>query len=995
MKTKITTLFADIYWKGALSALLLYMLFAFLPEIECYGQVKISAMPETKEDPAGGWIPVVLSNKNYKYNPGSYVQQRTIESIRGLSPTNLPADYVYYVTDLGKEGFFRYDASDVDKPNDNPPTKASVDDGATVLVTKNNLRFKRIIENNTVNAKWFEMGNDPSALINTLKYRNNAVITYEQAKAIFDKPNSRVTLSIEDFSPPAPKTPQTATWFALQRAINFCLASGNKLYIPAGEYNISKGLLVAPPPGVYTTSFEIGGAVTPYEPDKTNQTMLKFSNKDNFGIGFHRVKGVRVRNLFVKGQNQITGTLYDYFENPDMDWTHGCRNHNMSPHAGFVVDPLFNQGTGAEVDMYPGFQTLYTDSTYDGGSTDVIFDNCRVEQFIVGYCFSPHSFPQNGDNIAVNNSWVNYCKSGIAIGQSQNRSVAVNNLKCWGGVETLFDSQNYGDGSGDFPEVDQLQIAGAVKFLARSSGSINKGLQIRRMHAEMIYSLGSVNTSAEKLGLMIDDSWIHLVGSMTNKSVHPARCAFSGSGLKITNSFFCQYQGANALPITISTPYAVFEKCSFYENGVVGLMPTNVGELDLFQGSTDFKDYKGARVRSHYVAELSSGNFNTSDIFLEGSYLEIDRYSLYSYAYRRYPALSVDSNTIPYFQNFFTFKLGQNVQLSSINESAQEASFILTATSDDYKILRVGDPLYSKDNIPNETGEISTFLLGRVKSKSDATGSVTIEGTAKGINNLTSYPITIRRYKYVMPSFIIGNTTAGTNTVKNCVFESGAFRDYTGYTVQSPYFSRGTYIISANAGTITMSTNATATVNGAEIIGANWNAVEYGTYPDTWWHVCCNQAYKKGDVIYNTDMANYPDVEKWVCTKSGLTGSVFVPEFNTTTMDVSSKFTGNTTIINGQITVSKGRFISNIVVSTDKAISSIRIGTTPSGSDVLAGGSTTSVAANTSKVIAINKYYNRRPSGPGGPDGTTTMTLYVQFTQSSATIANINLLISK
>jgi hypothetical protein len=866
-----------------------------------------------------------------------------------------------------------------------------------VLVTKNNLRFKRIIENNTVNAKWFEMGSDPAAVINTLKYRNNTVITYAQAQAIFDRATaSRATLSQTDF------TTQTATWFALQRAINFCLASGNKLYIPAGQYTVSKGLLVADL-GNYISGFEIQGAATTYN-GSASQTVLNFTNKENFGIGFHRVKGLRVRNLFLKGQDKVNlknndqdpVTLYDYFENPDMDWTHGCRDHVWSPHAGFVVDPFFNQGQGGEAEMYPGFTSFYADPDGSGGSTDVIFDNCRVEQFVVGYCFSPHNAPQNGDNIAVNNSWVNYCKSGISIGQSQNRSVAVNNLKCWGGVETLFDSQRYGDTySADFVEVDQLQIAGGVKFLVRSGGWINKGLQIRRMHAELLYSLGSVNTASHQLGLMIDDSWIHLVGSMPGESVHPARCAFSGSGLKITNSFFGQYQGANALPITISTPYAVFEKCSFYE-GVVGLMPSNVGELDLYQGFTDFRDYKGARFRSHYAAELHTGGFAVYDIFLEGSYLEIDRYYL-SYAYRRYPALLVDSNTKPYFQNFFTFKLDLNVQLSSINTATQEASFTITPTSDDYRILRVGDPLYSKDDIPNETGEISTFLLGRVKSKNDATGSVTIEGAAKGIDLVTSYPITIRRYKYAMPSFILGNTTAGTNTVKNCFGESGVIKDYTGYTLQSPYFPKGTYIASVDgvAGIITMSNNATATINGAEIIGANWNAIEYGTYPDTWPHVCCYQAYKKGDVIYNTDMANYPDVEKWVCTKSGLTGSIFVPEFNTTTMDVSSKFTGNTTIINGQVAVSKGRFISNIVVSTDKAISSIKIGTSPGGSDVLAGGSTTSVAANTTKVIAINKYYNRRPSGPGGPDGTTTMTLYVQFTQSSTTTATINMLISK
>jgi hypothetical protein len=945
---------------------------------ESIAQVKISAMPETKEDPAGGWIPVVLSNKNYKYNPGSYVQQRTIENIRGLSPTNLPADYVYYVTDLGKEGFFRYDASDVDKPNDNPATKASVDDGATVLVTKNNLRFKRIIENNTVNAKWFEMGNDPSALINTLKYRNNAVITYEQAKAIFDKPNSRVTLQDTDF-----KT-QTATWFALQRAINFCLASANKLYIPAGEYNISKGLLVAAPPGVYTTSFEIAGAVTPYDPDKTNQTMLKFSNKDNFGIGFHRVKGVRVRNLFVKGENRIgldagKNKLYDWFENPNMDWVHGCRDVLMSPHAGFVVDPLYNGANGIpNADMYPGFEVFYTDPDGSGGSTDVIFENCRVQQFVVGYCFSPHSYPQNGDNIAVNNCWVDYCKSGISLGQSQNRSVAVNNLKCWGGVEVLFDSQRYSDGTSDNVEVDQLQIAGGVKFLTLMSGWANKGLQIKRMHAELLLSLGSGN-------LRIEDSFIDLVGVRPEYPVHPARTAFTGS-LVIKDSFFGQYQGVTALPISIAASKAKFENVSFY-NPVHYILPNN-SLID--NAVTQFDDFKGVVDVGLYAPEKGVNE----TLFLEGSEWLMNRYYM-STPYKRVGVVDKYPQ-----QNFIYVNLSQSVTLTTIDPSAFEATLTLPPTLDDFKILKTGDHLYTKDNVPDEFGKTGTFLLGRVKSTNPANGEVILELTAKGINSNTTYPITLRRDKFLIYPLIIGDITAGSNIVNNCSAEARAPLHFIGYTIQSPYFPPGTFIVSSTgtgdgSGSITLSNNANASIKGIEVIGADWNAIEYGTYPDTWPHVCCYQAYKKGDVIYNTDLTNYPDVEKWVCTKSGLTGSIFVPEFNTTTMDVSSKFTGATTIINGQIAVSKGRFISNIVVSTDKAISSIRIGTTPGGSDVLAGGSTTSVAANTSKIIAINKYYNRRPSGPSGPDGTTTMTLYVQFSQGSATTATINMLISK
>jgi hypothetical protein len=885
---------------------------------ESVAQVKISAMPETKEDPAGGWIPVVLSNKNYKYNPGSYVQQKTIDNIRGLSPTNLPANYVYYVTDLGKQGFFQYDNADA----------TSVDDGATVLVTKNNLRFKRIIENNTANAKWFEMGSDPAAVINTLKYRNNAVITYEQAKAIFDRPtNSRFTLSEADF------TTQSATWFALQRAINFCLASGNKLYIPAGQYTVSKGLLVADL-GNYISGFEIEGAATTYN-GSSSQTVLNFTNKENFGIGFHRVKGLRVRNLFLKGQNVIGGSLYDWFENPDMDWTHGCRDRVWSPHAGFVVDPFFNQGQGGEEEMYPGFTSFYIDPDGSGGSTDVIFDNCRVEQFVVGYCFSPHAAPQNGDNIAVNNSWVNYCKSGISVGQSQNRSVAVNNLKCWGGVETLFDSQRYGDTySADNVEVDQLQIAGGVKFLARTTGWANKGLQIRRMHAEVLLSLGTGGP------IVIEDSFVDFSGSLQGQA-HPARSAYMGSSLTVKDSFFGQYQGSNALPVVIHSPYAKFDNCTLYG-----------GAVNCFTNGIYSGNIQEVKTKQDLIIPALYGKWTPE--WWTDKYLVFGEGSVWNAEGDDGGRTFVGKRTGTNKNNDIEFALANEVTLTNIDNSAFTATFSLNPTSDDFKLLQVGENLYSRD-AANEFGAPDLkFLIGVVESKNDVTGAVVLKQAAKGLNVTRGYKIFSKRRVTLILPYVMGTTIAGSNVITNVDFEARP-ESLAGITLRSPYFPVGTHIISNNieTKTMTMSNNALASGVGVEIISADWNAELHFTSPNyPWYNASTYGAYRKGDVIYNTDFANYPGVEKWVCTKGGIYGfnyTIYKPEFDTYYVGISTTLKAD----NGTVDISPGRLISSIIVNSTTALTAFKIGTTPNGNNVLPARA---VPVGTS-VIPINKAY--------------------------------------
>jgi len=80
-----------------------------------------------------------------------YCVVSTIAALR--AETNPSADLLYYVTDEGQEGFFRYDPADT----------ATADNLGTVLVSSSGARFKRIIETEYVSVKWFGAKGDGSS----------------------------------------------------------------------------------------------------------------------------------------------------------------------------------------------------------------------------------------------------------------------------------------------------------------------------------------------------------------------------------------------------------------------------------------------------------------------------------------------------------------------------------------------------------------------------------------------------------------------------------------------------------------------------------------------------------------------------------------------------------------------------------------------------------------------------------------------------------------
>jgi hypothetical protein len=352
-----------------------------------------------------------------------------------------------------------------------------------------------------------------------------------------------------------------------QKAADSCILNSIKyMYTPAfaTNYVLSKGILLRKDSNAdnILEFFSLDWTGDSNAFGNQGDTTFSMQNVNDFAIGWQSVKGLRLRNFYLTGPNTIssTGTIRKWVEDPTYNFDNGLRTTSQSPCAGMVGDMGSTSIAGGN--RYAAHSTLYSDPSV-GGSTDVIIENCKISNFLVGIALNPGGLPQNGDAISINNCWIDYNKVAISTGESQNRSIFVNNLKCWGGTETVFDCFRFGDGTSCPVEVDGLNIAGGVRYLCRLSGFGNShGMSIKRMHTELLYSLGG-NFNDDTGDLFISDSWINLAGNVQadgdGTSTHHPTSIFRGGKLTISGNSYLTYYGSGFGPMTFSAKDAVLD----------------------------------------------------------------------------------------------------------------------------------------------------------------------------------------------------------------------------------------------------------------------------------------------------------------------------------------------------------------------------------------------------------------------------------------------------
>jgi hypothetical protein len=712
---------------------------------------------------------------------------------------------------------------------------------------------------------------------------DNAVILGEDNDQLFD---TTITLT----NSKSGKSYFSAKWYgalgngnnidteALQKVLDTCVNNKTRrIFFPQGTYKIDKGIYVrlGNTSSVFAENITIEGPVVTVNGAGTEASIV-CTNPNSFALGLQRVKGTKVKNLSFIGPNHAMDTfkLYDVIQNPDANFSAGMRDERTSPNAGIVIDPFSHSG---HTSMYPGFEALYTE-VQRGGSTDVIIENCDVKHFVVNYMISPTGYMQNAERIVIRDCWGDRCKSAIAVGQHQTRSVYVENFGCWVKTETVLDSERYGEGTGCPPDVNGLNIAGGVRYVCRLNNWFSNGMHIVNMHAEELGSLGG-NFSSAIGKLTIKDSFIDIIGGMTSTaltgaSIQAAITQFQGDYLVLENCTFHSYSNNISVPINIAANNVVFTNCTL---GLIPFAQGGSGQITfnactLVGNGIPFGD--GHVFYGKAPAEISYTGwpFMTKMEWFTGFQVA---------SLRRVKREKIDINNWPQQKGISLIPYDTQITLSSINMNNLEATFNIPASSEFFKFLQIHDVLVTFTT--DEFGRNVTAQLGKVWSKNASTGEITLKNIMKGASLATPYFLALYKQEVLIAPLIIGNLSSGSNTITNVLLENYAVGVPIGVMINHKLLPIGTYIVSYDhsTGTITLSNNATGTATRQTFVSSDWEGLQVGV-PDLY-HPR-RIGYKIGDKIINDDFITYPNVLHWTCTKPGVTGSPLLPEFAVTNL---------------------------------------------------------------------------------------------------------------
>jgi len=647
-----------------------------------------------------------------------------------------------YITDEGREGTFILD------PND----KNSTDDSSMVLVMEDGRRFKRLVDQGTLNVKWFGATGDGTA---------------------------------DD-------------WYAIQKGINYIInnpSSVRTLYFPPGNYKISRPLIIARLVGraYYQASINLAGPANSKNlAVGAAQLLPSFNN--TFAIGIQTGKGIQIKDLILRGKF----TFPDKLSHVQVDtlsfdeWTDGqTRNNTQSPYSGIVIDPFSDSTLYKDKnDMYPGLHRYYQPGIGRGGSTSVQITGCSIRNFIVGVMITP-SWQQNGELIDVIDCNISSNKVAYAMGQAQSKECHVQRLMCWSQTHTVFDNTTYGIHQADgaaVPMVDGVNIAGSVKQLCNINAP-SFGGSFRNVYAEELWRIGYINGAST-----ISFENCQFDFSTYGPGIPYPDFFVQGSGASFHGCMLRHYTGGRGMRLILSGARNSYEGGNMNEPPVTtSLNNCNSCPTSLFNNVVMY--YSGG------ILGNNSWGITTPTRAFEG----LDQDPLY---YGNHYLLEDPLSGMSLLYKF-TYQTGYErvVKISGtrsihVDKSKWTAYFKLMNPADT-TLLRPGDFLLTynlpyQDQFRNITG--FAYPVGFVESIDH--DIVHLRNLAHGIQEGMELPLWTDYYLYVKAP-LTGSLEQGSRTLKNA---QGAF-PAVGERLDIPMLPGGTYVTAVDraAKTVTFS----------------------------------------------------------------------------------------------------------------------------------------------------------------------------------------------
>lgn len=599
---------------------------------------------------------------------------------------------------------------------------------------------------------------------------------------------------------------------AIQAAIDYCITNGRSLFMPVGDYKIDSPLFIWKWSGTAFSycSLSITGEKRPWDDNVAGSvasTRILPSFNNTFGIGIQNGRGVRLKDIVVKGVNVLTLTFPSYPEMmTDANFVTGtCRDSRYSPYAGICVDPF---GTSVPADGgYPGLSSRYVATS--AGSSGIEFESVKCYNFVVGTIIAPNGTTQNAEDIAFEDCVMAYNKVGVAVCQSQSRDVT------WKGGEVAFhlycfDGNTYGQQQGHTPQIYGCTVAG--KYIFNHYNRTGAPIIANGLHAESFASIGYIGASASSQadpaifngccfnfsdfgGIFPDHHLVSygpvLFNACTFSTANAAKKmplrflrGTQNRGIKFDSCFLGECPlGEFTLAPTVGVSTREFDEI-YFENCSVG---------DSARGSDN-----GVSMLSHKVIVDFDSILNKC-IVPEGSWLFMHAAGLG----QNLKFVGGASNTVD---------LGSVTVTTGANGTA-------TFTVADGSIVRVGDMIYT-----STTKNYRNYDGGALASSSNCIGIVTV--VSGNDITITGWPQSLTTGTYAINkkwwSRFHRASTGDThsNTTVDNVTNPTAWAD--GNAIKGPGIPDGAYIVSGGGtATLTISKAATATASGVRLYDAD------------------------------------------------------------------------------------------------------------------------------------------------------------------------------
>ncbi|MGN6421433.1 MAG: glycosyl hydrolase family 28-related protein [Pseudobacter sp.] len=594
---------------------------------------------------------------------------------------------------------------------------------------------------------------------------------------------------------------------AIQKLFDFITNYTNRakpIFFPRGTYMFNNSVLVYRWFGSNYTqcNIEIRGEMDARAGIQEPITIFKGTTAlaKKFLLGIQRGRAIKISNIYFVGRYSLPYTFSEMqvYRNTPQQWKQTSpvevADTQFSPHCGINIDP-FGRTIPAD-NGYEGWSAYYR-GTDGGGTSQVIIQGCRFQEFPVGLACSI-----NGDTLQAEIIKVQECsfaanKAAYALGQSQTKENLMIDVRVWDRVRTIIECSEYGAGAGAPPYIMGMNIAGGVYQLINTTAPFS--LQASKIFAESLFKIGRLASSANAHHIAQSD-----IDFPAGKNNWPS-ADYIVDGTVNFDSCTIRYYDDGLARIKFCPP----NRSITIKGGTISRLPLTASASP--SNDVKFIDLNGVKTYGENQTLL----FGTDNAQLVG-------YGLL--------------NNTPMCGNvkFFSGAGSEGQLFSSYEEVTYDTTAALetatvtvsengnasvTLSNASLEKIRIGDYLISNrsSNITYwQMAELDNMpVLGRISAI--AGNVVSLQGAAINIPiGNTSLPILVNYIRYFNAP-LVGNITNGSNTITDCEFFQGHI-PAVGRRLEHPYIPAGVYITAVSGNTITLSGNATGGQADASIV---------------------------------------------------------------------------------------------------------------------------------------------------------------------------------